>query len=188
MPRLQHEAVSLLSDVLPHGSPVAEEAAPTWLVRPGRAECLDVWPLVQDVYRSLTDHALPEQMPERERRRLDAVITYTDGRQRVLEVDERQHFTSSRMITLDFYDGRVTHDGSVRSPSVPVSGHTFEVREQRSLFVVEVPGKQRCEHLEIAAQPADAVCVVATQVPCCRADLEDEHRYLLVFVLQARDH
>jgi hypothetical protein len=66
MPRLQHEAVSLLSDVLPHGSPVAEEAAPTWLVRPGRAECLDVWPLVQDVYRSLTDHALPEQMPERE--------------------------------------------------------------------------------------------------------------------------
>jgi hypothetical protein len=44
-------------------------------------------------------------MLRRERRRLDAVITYPNGRQRVLEVDERQHFTSSRMITLDFYGG-----------------------------------------------------------------------------------
>src|SRR3954447_4336577 len=107
MPRLQHDVVRLLRDVLPHGSKVAEEAAPIWLVRPGRAECLDVWPLVQDVYRSLTDRPLPEQMPTRERRRLDAVITYPDGRQGVLEVDERQHFTSPRMITLDFYAGRV---------------------------------------------------------------------------------
>jgi hypothetical protein len=113
MPRLQHDVVSLLSDVLPHGSIVAVEAAPTWLVRPGRAECLDVWPLVQDVYRSLTDRALPEQMPERERRRLDAVITYPNGRQRVFEVDERQHFTSSRMITLGFYSGTVRTDFSV---------------------------------------------------------------------------
>jgi hypothetical protein len=107
MPQLQHDVVSLLHDVLPHGSVVAEETTPTWLFRPGRAECADVWPLVQDVYRSLTHRALPEQMPARERRRLDAVITYPDGRQRVLEVDERQHFTSSRMITLDFYDGLV---------------------------------------------------------------------------------
>jgi hypothetical protein len=107
MPRLQHDVVSLLSAVLPRGSTIAEETAPTWLVRPGRAECLHAWPLVQDVYRSLTNRELPEEMPERERRRLDAVITYSDGRQQVLEVDERQHFSTSRVVTLDFYVGRV---------------------------------------------------------------------------------
>lgn len=30
-----------------------------------------------------------------------------DGRQRVLEIDEGQHFTSARLATLDFYDGHV---------------------------------------------------------------------------------
>lgn len=107
MPQLQRDLVSLLDDILPHGSVVSEEVAPEWLVRPGRQECRDVWPLVQSVYRSLTHLELPEQMPARERRRLDAVITYPDGRRRVLEVDERQHFTSSRSLTLDFYAGRI---------------------------------------------------------------------------------
>jgi hypothetical protein len=42
-------------------------------------------------------------MPARERRRLDAVITYADGLQRVLEIDERQHFTGARATTLEMY-------------------------------------------------------------------------------------
>jgi hypothetical protein len=72
-------------------------------------------------------------------------------------------------------DPAPTPRAAVQSPSVPVLGHPVEVREEGSLLVVEVRGEQRRESLEVAAQSVDALGVVATQVPCCRADLEDEH-------------
>jgi hypothetical protein len=107
VPRIQERAVDLLRSVLPNGSKLVEEVAPPWLVRPGQVESGDLWQVVVDVYQSLTGAVLPEEMLPRERRRLDAVITYADGRQRVLEIDERQHFTSARLGTFDFYDGHV---------------------------------------------------------------------------------
>jgi hypothetical protein len=107
MPELQRRLLRVLRYALPRDAVLHEERAPTWLVRPGRAECGELWPLVADVYQHLAaDRELPDEMPARERRRLDAVITYPDGAQRVLEIDERQHFTDARLITLDHYSDR----------------------------------------------------------------------------------
>jgi hypothetical protein len=41
-------------------------------------------------------------MPARERRSIDAVLETTDG-YRIVEVDERQHFTPARATTLEHY-------------------------------------------------------------------------------------
>lgn len=83
---------------------VRTQAVPAWLVRPGRDECRGRWDLVQEVYARLTGLALPEVMPSGESRRLDALLTYPDGAQRVLEIDETQHFNSAA--TLDYYNER----------------------------------------------------------------------------------
>lgn len=112
MPRLQALLVEHLRSILDDTVDVAEEVAPTWLLRPGCLELGDQWPLVQRVYNSLTGMVLPEVMPSRERRRLDVVLTSADGACRAVEFDESQHFTRARAMTLSAYgDGvRVSFD------------------------------------------------------------------------------
>ena len=77
---------------------------PAWLNHPGRLECGPVWGLAQDVYRQLTGLALPEVMPPRERRAVDAVLKYADGSHQILEVDESQYFNEYRALTLRSYN------------------------------------------------------------------------------------
>ena len=57
------------------------------------------------MYAALTGQVLPEAMPVRERRRLDVVVTYGDGRRQAVEFDESQHFTAARATTLGLYEG-----------------------------------------------------------------------------------
>jgi hypothetical protein len=61
------------------------------------------WPVVQEIYAALTGGDLPEAMPPRERRTIDAVLTHPDGTRRLVEIDEKQHFTPARTIVLDHY-------------------------------------------------------------------------------------
>jgi len=82
---------------------IAVETCPPWLLRPGKAECSQAWDAVGRIYAALTGLELPELAPPRERRRLDVVLSYADGSHQVLEVDERQHFTAARAITLAQY-------------------------------------------------------------------------------------
>lgn len=99
--RPQTLVTRLLSEVV--DAHVETESSPPWLTRPGRTECAGAWPAVCRVYAALTGSALPETAPPRERRRLDVVLTYGNGLQQILEIDERQHFTAARGITLAHY-------------------------------------------------------------------------------------
>lgn len=76
---------------------------PAWLIRAGRAECHAAWPLIQNIYRDLEGRELPEALPPRERRTLDAVLQRTGEPPRILEVDETQHFNAHRTATLRAY-------------------------------------------------------------------------------------
>lgn len=79
-------------------------ALPGWLVRPGKVECGQQWPLVQELYADLTDGlVLPEVMRPVERRALDAILQQPGEPPRVLEVDETQHFNAYRARTLSLY-------------------------------------------------------------------------------------
>ena len=55
---------------------VTDGPTPAWLMRPGRIECGEMWPLVQRIYTTLTSMTLPDTMPSRERRTIDAVLTH----------------------------------------------------------------------------------------------------------------
>jgi hypothetical protein len=85
---------------------IRKPVTPPWLQRPGVRECRDHWQVLCDTYTELTGQALPAEMPPRERRQLDGVIVYDDGTRRVVEVDEEQHFTPMRGLTLRRYNGR----------------------------------------------------------------------------------
>lgn len=76
---------------------------PPWLIRPGPPECGVRWQMVCSIYRELTGLELPEAMPPRETRRVDAVLDTGDGSPRILEVDETQHFNRYRALTLQHY-------------------------------------------------------------------------------------
>jgi hypothetical protein len=78
-------------------------ATPPWLLRPAAIECGGRWERVCAIYRELTGRDLPETMPSRETRRVDAVLDTGDGSPRVLEVDETQHFNRYRALTLRGY-------------------------------------------------------------------------------------
>lgn len=66
-----------------------------------------VWPLVQEIYAELTGGgSLPETMPPRERRQVDAILV-VGGEARILEVDETQHFNRFRALTLRRYNGQI---------------------------------------------------------------------------------
>jgi hypothetical protein len=69
-----------------------------WLHRPAAAECGSSWETACRIYAELTGLTLPEAMPPRERRRVDAVLD-VDGRRRIVEVAETQHFNRFRMLT-----------------------------------------------------------------------------------------
>lgn len=80
---------------------------PSWLIRPGREECGQMWPLIQAIYRDLTKLELPDVMRSVERREVDAVLEIDGQPARILEVDERQHFNEFRAKTLRHYVGNV---------------------------------------------------------------------------------
>lgn len=104
MPKLQEKVTEQLRTLLPRDVQLEVEAVPDWLRRPGKSELGDGWPLASDVYGDVTSLLLPEAAPLRERRRLDALLTYPNGTKRVFEFDEVQHFTGPRARTLAFYD------------------------------------------------------------------------------------
>ncbi|MFF4960932.1 hypothetical protein ACFY2Z_28485 [Streptomyces sp. NPDC001222] len=105
MKELQDGITHLLPEVVK--AEIEPESCPTWLRRPGRIECAGMWQTVSAIYGALTGLVLPEQAPSRERRSLDVLLTYEDGRRQILEVDERQHFTAARALTLESYPADV---------------------------------------------------------------------------------
>jgi len=104
MPELQRQFTVTLERVLSGVATLATENSPDWLKRPGEAEMGALWPLAQRVYSELTGLELPRVAPLRERRRVDVVLSYASGARRIVEFDERQHFTEARLRTLEFYD------------------------------------------------------------------------------------
>jgi hypothetical protein len=98
---LQNRVLDLIS--IATGATLEREVAPDWLVRPGRTEIAAQWPTLSEIFMGLTGSELPETMPQRERRRIDAVLVGNDGRRRIVEVDEVQHFTPPRAQTLSLY-------------------------------------------------------------------------------------
>lgn len=99
--RPQDHVKALLPRVL--NADVQFEACPSWLLRPGRVEAGRSWSLLCQAYGDLTGQHLPEVAPPRERRRLDALVRYDNGDRQIIEVDESQHFTGSRAVTLATY-------------------------------------------------------------------------------------
>lgn len=99
---LERAVIALIRRLL--GASLAD--TPTWLVRPGRAECGGHWELARSIYRDLTDLELPEEMRRIERRTVDAVLVSPDAT-RILEIDEKQHFNVFRALTLKHYVDRV---------------------------------------------------------------------------------
>jgi hypothetical protein len=75
---------------------------PDWLIRPAATECGGHWPLACSIYKALTGLELPEAMPPRERRTVDAVLR-VGSHSRILEIDETQHFNRFRLLTLHRY-------------------------------------------------------------------------------------
>jgi hypothetical protein len=92
----------LLTEILDDAS-LTLEKCPPWLVRPSKEDYRDAWPVLSGIYRRLTGLDLPDHPPPRERRRLDIVVRYPDGRDQIIEIDERQHFTGPRAETLELY-------------------------------------------------------------------------------------
>lgn len=97
----QNRVLDLIEQVV--GASLRREVCPDWLRRPGRTECGQDWQTVKSIYRLLAGSELPDEMPTRERRRLDAVRIGPSGRQRVIEYDEGQHFNRFREVTLKNY-------------------------------------------------------------------------------------
>jgi hypothetical protein len=97
---LERAVVALVRDILDAQS----VEMPPWLVRPGKVECADRWPLVQEIYADLTGGmVLPEVMRPVERREIDAILQRPGEPPRILEFDEKQHFNNYRARTLGFY-------------------------------------------------------------------------------------
>lgn len=98
---VQNRVLDLIDEAL--GTSMAREVCPPWLRRPGRAESGDSWPTLQVIFTDLTGDVLPDEMPLRERRSIDAVLVDLEGVSRIVEVDETQHFTPPRARTLALY-------------------------------------------------------------------------------------
>jgi hypothetical protein len=100
MPKeIEYVVVGLVTNIL--GASTAP--TPDWLVRPGRAEYGERWPLVCTIYSELIGLQLPDEMRKVERRRVDAVLVVPGSPPRILEVDEKQHFNAYRAATLRRY-------------------------------------------------------------------------------------
>ena len=79
-----------------------DKGTPDWLIRPGRNECGNYWPLIREIYHELTGGELPDEMPSREWRKVDGVF-HTKGGFFIFELDEKQHFNAYRSKTLILY-------------------------------------------------------------------------------------
>jgi hypothetical protein len=123
---VQRRCIELLAQVA--GGDLAPGPTAAWLIRPGRDECGIRWPLVQEIYRALTRRELPDVMPPRERRTIDAVLTHLDGSRRLVEIDEKQHFTPARANVLEHY------------PSDLVTGFDAVTWAERSRTATRLPG------------------------------------------------
>ena len=98
MPReIEQAAVKILTSIF--GPPLP---TPDWLLRPGKQECGDRWPLVQDIYHRLAGLELPDVMRPVERRTVDGVFESAAGTF-IFELDETQHFNKYRASTLRSY-------------------------------------------------------------------------------------
>jgi hypothetical protein len=128
---------------------------PSWLLRPGRDDCGSQWDLVRSIYEELTELDLPQQMPPRETRRVDAVLR-VDGAERILEIDEKQHFNAYRSLTLRRYskDARVAFpiekwiEAGDRKRSLERGGFAPALpsalpRRRRTAPAARVPGRAR---------------------------------------------
>ena len=80
-----------------------ESKTPDWLMRPGSIECGKQWPLVCEIYRELTGLELREVMPMKEWRKVDGILKCGSSDERIVEVDESQHFNHYRGMTLRRY-------------------------------------------------------------------------------------
>lgn len=78
-------------------------STPQWLLRPGLVDCGASWKTICAIYSELTGLELPQSMPARETRRVDAVLDVRGEAPRILEVDETQHFNRYRALTLRSY-------------------------------------------------------------------------------------
>lgn len=98
--KTQRAVLYLVSQVL--GGTI-ESNTPSWLMRPGKTECGERWPLICAIYRELTGLELLEVMPKNNRRRVDGILQCATSPPRIVEVDESQHFNSYRGKTLRLY-------------------------------------------------------------------------------------
>jgi hypothetical protein len=98
---VQNRVLDLIEQAV--GTQLVRETCPEWLRRPGPSECGDLWATIRAIFRDLTGSDLPDKMPPRERRSIDAVLVGADGRWAIVEVDEVQHFTPPRAQTLVHY-------------------------------------------------------------------------------------
>ena len=78
-------------------------STPPWLTRPGCLECRSQWPLVQEIFRTLTKRQLPDTMPPRESRTVDGVFHGPKGKPFIFELDEKQHSNVFRATTISLY-------------------------------------------------------------------------------------
>jgi guanosine-3',5'-bis(diphosphate) 3'-pyrophosphohydrolase len=101
---LQRAVLDLVVAIL-GGRPVHEphKDAMPWLMRPGKIECRERWPLVVAIYRALESRSLLDVTPPKERRHIDAVVELPHGARRIIEIDEYQHFNGFRAATLRLY-------------------------------------------------------------------------------------
>jgi len=99
-------ALGLQREVLSHVHAILggeQEATPSFLMRPGKHECRQAWPLVCQLYTALANAHLPDVMPPRERRSVDSVVRARGEAPRIIEFDESQHFNRYRAKTLELY-------------------------------------------------------------------------------------
>lgn len=101
---LQRAVVALVVRII--GAEIS--TTPRWLLRPGPVDCGSTWNTVCAIYTELTGLELPETMPARETRRVDAVLDVAGEAPRILEVDETQHFNRYRALTLRRYPPRAS--------------------------------------------------------------------------------
>jgi hypothetical protein len=101
--KIQRAILDLVSQVT--GQPVESKGKmPSWLIRPGKIECGQRWPLICAIYRELTGFDLLfEVMPKNNWRRVDGILRSAASDPRVIEVDESQHFNCYRGKTLRLY-------------------------------------------------------------------------------------
>ena len=98
---LEYAAIAAIRETLPAAT--VHMQTPSWLMRPGASECGEAWSLVSSIYRELSGLELPEVMPARERRQVDAVVEIPGAAPRIFEFDESQHFNVHRAVTLRAY-------------------------------------------------------------------------------------